>query len=75
MPIDGKLRAGETLRDHTLPAGYRREVVSIVSGRMPTPEDLTSPMRGSATEMCALHGGSAHHDARPARGAGKQGHL
>lgn len=59
MPADGKLRTGEVLDDWQAPHGYVTEIVSITSGRMPTPIDLNSPMRGSsASEACALFGGS-----------------
>ena len=53
------LTPGTHLDDWTLPHGWVREVVAVTSGKMPTPIDLSSPMRGSATESCALHGGPA----------------
>lgn len=76
MPRNGKLVVGEDLEDPGAPAGTVTVVVAITTGRLHTPIDLRAPRWGSSAESCALHGGSAHHDAQlPAHGAGKKGHL
>jgi hypothetical protein len=58
--VDGKAVPGVTeLRDYTLPAGWRREVVSVASGKLPTPIDPTVDRHGpTSAGRCALYGGS-----------------
>lgn len=57
--IDGKVVPGATLRDHTLPHGWRREVIAVASGPLPTPIDPTVDRHGpTSAGRCALYGGS-----------------
>lgn len=74
MPTNGKLVVGEVITDER---GQRYEVVAILTGQqLETPIDTDTPWRSSTGEMCALHGGTAHHDTHiPARGAGRRGQL
>ena len=64
MPVNGKLRAGEVLSDPANKPGMVTVVVSVTSGRLPTPIDPKAQSWGSSAETCAIYGGSAHHDAR-----------
>lgn len=75
MPRDGRTQVGDILPDWQCRRGYVTEVVAVHAGKLPTPIDIYSPRWGSSAESCALHGGSVHHDAQPARGAGRKGHL
>ncbi len=59
MPINGKLRIGDVLDDWQAPRCYVTEVVSIASGPLPTPIDLTVPRGGSSAERCVLFGGTS----------------
>lgn len=55
--VDGKIVVDETLPDWTLPRGWERVVVSVVSGRLPTPIDPTvGPKGAGGMERCALYG-------------------
>jgi hypothetical protein len=65
MPSDGKLSVGEVLDDWQAAPGTRTVVVSVLSGKLPSRIDLTSSMRGSSAESCALYGGPAHSDTQP----------
>jgi len=69
MPANGKLSPGERLHDPHSDRGCVTVVVSVMSGRLPTPIDTTVPRGGSSTGSCALFGGSAGSGHRtPAKG-------
>lgn len=58
MPVNGKLQAGERLPDWQAPTGTVTLVECVVSGKLPTPIDISSPQRGSMAERCAMYGTS-----------------
>lgn len=75
MPANGKLVVGEILPDWQCRSGYVTEVVSVVTGRLPTPIDISSPRWGSSAEKCAIYGGGARDASLPAIPSTKRGHL